>query len=35
VRGPRLLKLNFYEVGPWKLDHELGPLTKAIFLHGS
>ena len=33
VRGPRLSKLKFYEVRPWNSDHELGPLTKAIF-HG-
>ena len=33
VRGPRLSKLYFQEVGPWKLAHELIPLKKAIF-HG-
>ena len=33
VRGPRLSKLIFQEVGPWKLDHELRPLKKAL-VHG-
>ena len=27
----RFFKLNFQEIGPWKLDHEVGRWKKAIF----
>ena len=33
--GPKgFVNWNFKEIGPWKLDHQIGPWEKAIFFHG-
>ena len=32
LEGPNAFKFDFYKVGPWKLDRDLGPLIKVIMV---